>query len=736
MHCNDHSAAGRVAANAAEAGSGTLDRSQLLSAQEVQLVRQTLFNPLRGMTPQRVVGWLDNVESGFLSDALKAWELMASRDPVIRAVRGKRQSAVTQHSWSILETSAVTDDPSLANDADEQSKALKYFWNNIRVVNALDRNETGGFAKFARFATDPDSFKYGGFHFIWRPGPKGITATLEYVPGYLFENTSGELRFTGVNPSTVYGTELDPTNWLPMAGEGLMSAGSISYSLKHSALNAWVKYCNRFGMPFPVGKVNGGSSSKEWADMRATIRGIQNDNGAVINATSALELLEAGGNGVAPSETLIKLIDQDLMALWRGGDAGTRSRDGSDGNGVSLQAKEAMLIEAGDCAAVSEVMQAIDRLVLAWHFGANVEPLVYSQVNGPSMVDVMERMKVDEFLIGKGARISLSSLMEVYGREEAEPDEEVAGQAATTKPSVAANAFDPEKHPRDISGKFAETGASSKGSEAVKGKMRPGTDEDRKRFGIAPAFTNIQVTDDPKADLLWTAQDAKGRRKYGYSEAYSQSQAAAKFARIGALHKAMPSLLARINEDIAAGGEDLHQALTLRLIMKTGLRNGGDSGGGDVKAYGASSLLSSHARVEGDRVHLDFIGKEGIRQRHSFSDKILARHITMRQRFGNETLFDGDAGKTLEYMRTISGDQFKVHDLRTWYGTTAADVVTSKLVARGETPKTVKELKAFKKRVASVVARDLGNGASMALNNYIHPLVFAGVEISLGGSTR
>lgn len=430
MHCNDHSAAGRVAANAAEAGSGTLDRSQLLSAQEVQLVRQTLFNPLRGMTPQRVVGWLDNVESGFLSDALKAWELMASRDPVIRAVRGKRQSAVTQRSWSILETSAVTHDPSLATDADEQSKALKYFWNNIRVVNALDRNETGGFAKFARFATDPDSFKYGGFHFIWRPGPKGITATLEYVPGYLFENTSGELRFTGVNPSTVYGTELDPTNWLPMAGEGLMSAGSISYSLKHSALNAWVKYCNRFGMPFPVGKVNGGSSSKEWADMRATIRGIQNDNGAVINATSALELLEAGGNGVAPSETLIKLIDQDLMALWRGGDAGTRSRDGSDGNGVSLQAKEALLIEAGDCAAVSEVMQAIDRLVLAWHFGANVEPLVYSQVNGPSMVDVMQRMKVDEFLIAKGARISLSSLMEAYGREEAEPDEQAAGEPA------------------------------------------------------------------------------------------------------------------------------------------------------------------------------------------------------------------------------------------------------------------------------------------------------------------
>lgn len=300
------------------------------------------------------------------------------------------------------------------------------------------------------------------------------------------------------------------------------------------------------------------------------------------------------------------------------------------------------------------------------------------------------------------------------------------------KGGEASNDFHPDQQ-RDSSGKWAVGGggATVKKVAAIRGESyRPATDEDKKRLGIAPAYHSVHVTDDPKAEVLWhgkaTTPQGATVGKVGYSKAYHDARAGDKWSRIEALHGDYKGLQKRINADISSNGPDAQKALTLKLINHTGLRNGGEEGGGRVKAYGASSLRSEHAKVEGDRVHLDFIGKEGIRQRHSFTSPELARHISNRQAAGKETLFDHDAGGTLKYLGKISGDKYKVHDLRTYHGTALADAAQRKIYERGESPAPGDEkgMKVHKLRVASIVSRELGNNPTMSLKNYIHPGVF------------
>jgi DNA topoisomerase-1 len=231
------------------------------------------------------------------------------------------------------------------------------------------------------------------------------------------------------------------------------------------------------------------------------------------------------------------------------------------------------------------------------------------------------------------------------------------------------------------------------------------------------------VTDDPKADLLATALNPKGKPVSIYAESYSKKQEAAKFGRIAALHAQMPGLQKQITADAQAGN---HQALTMRLITASGMRNGGDGGGGKVATYGASNLRTDQVRVEGNKIHMDFIGKKGVRQQHSVEDSLLAAHVSARIAGGEKTVFDGDAGKTLGYLKGISNDQFKVHDFRTWHATVTADMTISKIQSKSQLPTNEAEYKAFQMRVARVVSRRLGNDPAMALKAYIHPAVFNG----------
>src|SRR6187431_1454388 len=69
-------------------------------------------------------------------------------------------------------------------------------------------------------------------------------------------------------------------------------------------------------------------------------------------------------------------------------------------------------------------------------------------------------------------------------------------------------------------------GKITKGRRATTSPMRPATDKERRRLGIAPAYTQAMVATDPKAELRATATTAAGKTAYYYAKGYTDRQAA------------------------------------------------------------------------------------------------------------------------------------------------------------------------------------------------------------------
>jgi DNA topoisomerase-1 len=254
---------------------------------------------------------------------------------------------------------------------------------------------------------------------------------------------------------------------------------------------------------------------------------------------------------------------------------------------------------------------------------------------------------------------------------------------------------------------------------ATKGEMRTVTGAEekraRKKFAIPPAYTNVQVTDDPNAEVRATAfSPATGKTVPFHSQAFKTKRESQKWSRIANIVKDMPQIVDRVNRDIGKRPE----AMTVRLVLQTGMRNGEENESG---TYGASSLLMSHVvSVDGSMVHLTFPGKGGKIHDHQIHDPVLARYVQQRQASGQTTLFDHDAKATLDYLRKTARKAYRVHDLRTYVATTVAH-----LLLRHETKPTKKrEFSQLRKRVATVVGNLLGDTPGMTAKKYIHPHVW------------
>ncbi len=257
--------------------------------------------------------------------------------------------------------------------------------------------------------------------------------------------------------------------------------------------------------------------------------------------------------------------------------------------------------------------------------------------------------------------------------------------------------------------------------------MREGTEKDRRRLAIPPAYHSVKVATDSKAELVATAVDAAGRTHSYYSTRYTDRQQTAKWSRIVGIHRAIPALVEKLEQaSLRPQSPGYNESMTLRLILQTGLRNGGEATEAD--SFGASSLRMEHVRIVGDTLTLTFPGKGGHPQEHTVTDRVLAGYIQTRRAAGAETVFPHTADDTYAYMQKVTRGKFKVHDLRTWYGSIYADRLVQEAGVAGLLPKTTKEYKAFRKAIGTKVSEALGNTPAIALKSYVHPAILKGVE--------
>jgi DNA topoisomerase IB/ADP-ribose pyrophosphatase YjhB (NUDIX family) len=273
------------------------------------------------------------------------------------------------------------------------------------------------------------------------------------------------------------------------------------------------------------------------------------------------------------------------------------------------------------------------------------------------------------------------------------------------------------------------------------GSLKP-AEEDRTQWPqhiqdlkVPPAWKDVHYSDDPKAALLATGKDAKGRDQRVYSKEFQDSQAGLKFERVEELGKQMGLIDQQLIADRKSDDDKTKEHADAALLVRTmGVRPGSETDTkAKVQAYGATTLEGRHVRVSTTgNVRLNFTGKKGVGINLPVEDKQVAAMLVSRKADAGNSgqIFPHVSNSSLlDYVHdNLDHGGFKSKDFRTYLGTSTAQGLVSSM----KEPATPKDYVKAVRSVASAVAEKLGNTPAVALSSYIAPQVFSGWKMHAG----
>jgi len=93
-------------------------------------------------------------------------------------------------------------------------------------------------------------------------------------------------------------------------------------------------------------------------------------------------------------------------------------------------------------------------------------------------------------------------------------------------------------------------------------------------LAVPPAWTEVWICADPRGHLQATGRDARGRKQYRYHARWRAVRDEAKFGRMIAFGRALPTIRARVERDLGMEGLPRERvlAVTVRLLESTLIR--------------------------------------------------------------------------------------------------------------------------------------------------------------------
>lgn len=418
-------------------------QQSVVSAQRVMQYLLARFNPNRGLTPQRLADYLDQWSLGFLRWFALSWDRMQQTDDQIRAVKSKREYAVSRLKWEIF-----CDDPK-DEKAAAQKDALTAFYKNLTCTHALDQNEQGGVNLLIRQMMKAIGDKWAVHEMVWKivtddKGELQYSADMRYVPLWFFENRTGQLRYLPYELA-LDGIPLDAGGWLITSGDGLNFATSIAYMFKQLGLKDWARYSEKFGIPTVIGKAAAAFGSSEFNELVDALGHLNSDGVIVVNKLNEIEMLQsAAGTGELPQEKLCDRMDRAIARLWRGGDLSTMSRGGSGGVGALPQIQQEDEIAEADAELLSGALNYyVDRYVIRYKFG-EVQQRARFRIIPSKNIDNAKEIQTFNFALSAGVPISIKAIQEKFDLSQPREGEDLA---TLPDPTVTDANGQPEKKP-------------------------------------------------------------------------------------------------------------------------------------------------------------------------------------------------------------------------------------------------------------------------------------------------
>lgn len=416
------------------------------------------FQPIAQVTPENVTRQLDMWYAGTLRYFALMQDAVARRDDVLQSVIPKRKAALARREFQIL-----PDEDADPIEAAKHQCVLNYFYKNIQSTHAVDMNQRRGIKLLIENILDAKMMKYAIHEILWKPTADmvdlaytdqdtgetevfgtvpGLTATMNFVPVWFFENRTGKLRFLQEDFS-YDGVDMEDGAWLTAVGDGVMEAAVVAYMFKKLAMQEWLTYMQRQATPGIVGKVVGGTPGTDrWEGMQQAVQDFASGFGMVINAEDSMDPLDMGATGQLPFPAMIERMDRVLATLMRGQDLSTMSAHHTSGGagggqGASLQGDEEHIVETDDANFVNETLQLnLDPWIIAYYFGEGTKPLARATVVVPEEKDKAGILEELTFLVDSGVKIGKRYATQQLGYEMCSKDDEPL-EKPTPAPSLA-----------------------------------------------------------------------------------------------------------------------------------------------------------------------------------------------------------------------------------------------------------------------------------------------------------
>jgi DNA topoisomerase-1 len=263
---------------------------------------------------------------------------------------------------------------------------------------------------------------------------------------------------------------------------------------------------------------------------------------------------------------------------------------------------------------------------------------------------------------------------------------------------------------------------------------------------LPPAWQEVWISTNAKANLQATGKDAKGRLQYRYHDNWTKARAAEKFDGMPDFAKILPIIRKRVESDLKLEGmpKDKVVALIVKLIDLYHFRVGNDEYAKTNKSYGLTTMKEGHMTIDRSKnaegeldAVFEFVGKSGKLWKRRIWEDDLAKLIQASGEVGgldkkqdlfryedkNGNDFDIKSNHINEYLDAITAENEKVtaKDFRTW----AATWKTAFRLSKQLDPDTATARKKVCHEVIKTVSSDLGNTPAVCRSSYIHPKILS-----------
>lgn len=248
---------------------------------------------------------------------------------------------------------------------------------------------------------------------------------------------------------------------------------------------------------------------------------------------------------------------------------------------------------------------------------------------------------------------------------------------------------------------------------------------------IPPAWTDVWINTDSRGHIQATGRDARGRKQYRYHDRWRATRDEAKFARLAAFGRALPSIRERVAHDLRKSGfpREKVEATVVRLLDESLIRIGNEEYARENASFGLTTLRNEHVEVNGATLRFHFRGKSGKEHEVDVRDRRVATIVRKLQDLPGQHLFqyrddDGEfrpitSDSVNDYLQEVTGEPFTAKDFRTWAGT----VLTCQLLRETGTAESERERNTHILRAIDAAAARLGNTRAVCRSSYIYPSI-------------